>query len=170
VPAHGSACVWGDRGSLALRDEAEKSKLQSLIVSHSATSAGAVGDPTVDTDYALCIYDETANAFALAARIDVPAGAGWQAIDATRFQYKDPTGSVNGVQRLRIDGKTNRSKVQLKAKGATVPLPGPVAPDRYFARDNEVIVQLRNTAGGCWSLRLTSDQKNGATEFKAKRQ
>ncbi len=169
VPAHASACVYADRGSLALRDEPAASKLQWLIASHDTTSAAAVGDPTVDTDYALCIYDETANVPALAARLDVPAGSGWQAIAATRFQYKDAAGGVNGVQRLRIDGKANGSKVQLKAKGANVPLPGPVAPDRYFTRDRRVVVQLRNTVGGCWTLSLSSDKKNSATEFKAKR-
>jgi cysteine-rich repeat protein len=169
VPAHASACFYGDRGGLALRDESAKRKLQSLIVSHQVASPGSVGNPTVDTDYALCIYDETAHVPVLAARIDVAAGAGWQAIDPTRFQYKDAAGSVNGVQRLRIDGKPKGSKVLLNAKGLNVPLPGPVASDRYFARDPHVVVQLRNTVGGCWTLSLSSDKQNTATEFKAKR-
>ena len=125
-----------------------QAEAQSLIVSHVATSPAEVGNPTVDTDYALCIYDETANVPALAARIDVPAGSGWQAINPTRFQYKDVAGSVNGVQRLRIDGKAKGTKVQLQAKGPSIPLPGPVASDRYFVRDDHVIVQLRNTAEG----------------------
>jgi cysteine-rich repeat protein len=168
VPANASQCGYGDHGLLALRDDA-KPKLQSLIVSHDSTSPGEVGNPTVDTDYALCIYDETANVPALAARIDVPAGSGWQAINPTRFQYKDVAGSVNGVQRLRIDGKAKGTKVQLLAKGPNIPLPGPVASDRYFARDDHVTVQLRNTVGGCWTLRLSSDQRNTATEFKAKK-
>jgi cysteine-rich repeat protein len=170
LPAHVSACDYGGQGYLKLGDDGSaKRKLQLLSVSHQPTTPASVGNPTVDTSYAVCIYDETANVPALAARIDVPAGAGWQAINPTRFQYKDATGSVNGVQRLRVDGKTNGSKVQLHAKGSNLPLPGPVATDRYFARDNEVIVQLRNTVGGCWHLSLSSEQKNTATEFKAKR-
>ncbi len=76
---------------------------------------------------------------------------------------------MNGVQRLRIDGKAKGTKVQLQAKGPSIPLPGPVASDRYFARDDHVTVQLRNTAGGCWTLRLSADQRNTATEFKAKK-
>jgi len=169
VPAPASQCAYGAHGSLIVRDDGgAKRKLQTLMVSNDTVTPAEVGDPTVDTDYALCIYDETANVGALAARIDVPAGAGWQAINPTRFQYKDSAGAVNGVQRLRVDGKTKGSKVQLFAKGPNVPLPGPVAPDRYF-RDDHVIVQLRNTVGGCWTLRLSDEQKNSATEFKAKR-
>ncbi|MCC6766287.1 MAG: hypothetical protein IT293_16630 [Deltaproteobacteria bacterium] len=170
VPAPASQCAHGDHGSLILRDDGgAKRKLQALVASHRAVTPAEVGDPTNDTDYALCIYDETANVGALAARIDVPAGAGWQAAGPTRVQYKDAAGTVHGVRRLRVDGKPTGAKVKLSAKGPSVPLPGPAAPDRYFVRDPHVIVQLRNSAGGCWTLRLSDDQKNSATEFKAKR-
>jgi hypothetical protein len=145
-----------------------KAKLQWKMESRRATTAGAVGNPTVDTAYAVCIYDEVANVATLAGRLDVPAGANWQAINATRFQYKDPTRSVNGIERLRIDGKRKKTKLQLEAGGVALPLPGPVAPDRYFAADDVVTVQLRNTVGGCWSIGFSTPLQNTGDRFKAK--
>jgi cysteine-rich repeat protein len=169
VPAPPSQCAYGIRGAIDIRDEADaaKDKLQWQQALHDPASPGSLGNPAVDTDYALCIYDEVADVATLTARIDVPAGANWQTINPTRFQYKDPTRSVNGVERLRIDGKPKGLKLHLKAARAALPLPGPVTPDRYFADDDRVHVQLRNGVGGCWSLTFGGVQQNTATRFKA---
>lgn len=164
------SCMVDERGRLDLRDPPSDAKAK--LVWEMTSSYGAppewIGDPTVDTDYAICVYDETANVASLAARIDVPAGATWQKISPTRFDYKDPTRSMLGVERLRIDGKPKKTKFQLKADGAMLPLPGPVASDRYFAADNVVTVQLRNTAGGCWRIGFGAAQQNTGDRYKAK--
>jgi hypothetical protein len=72
------------------------------------------------------------------------------------------------VDRLRVDAKPTGDKLTLSAARANLPLPGPVAPDRYFAQDDHVIVQLRNTAGGCWNVRFGGSLKNTATRYQAK--
>jgi cysteine-rich repeat protein len=170
VPAPFTQCFYDHRGALNLHDPPSdaKAKLQWQMATRSSTTPAAVGNPTVDTDYAVCVYDEADNVATLAFRVDIPAGANWRAIDPTRFDYKDKTRNVNGVERLRIDGKEKGTKLQLKAGGASLPLPGPIAPDRYFAADNIVTVQLRNTVGGCWSIGFGGAAQNSGERFKAK--
>jgi cysteine-rich repeat protein len=172
APAPLSVCVWDHRAALDLRDRAPgaPNTLGWQWRSTRATTAAAVGDPTVDTAYALCLYDEVAGSAALAARVDVPAGAGWRMLgtSGSRFEYKDRAGSADGVERVRVDGKPNGVKLQLKAAKAGLVLPGPVAPDRYFVQDGNVFAQLRNTAGGCWSVRFGDAVVNDPARFKAK--
>jgi hypothetical protein len=172
VPAPIARCVWDHHAAIDIRERAPSAPngLKWQWRSTRATSAADVGNPTVGTDYALCLYDEVANSASLAGRVDVPAGAGWRALgnSGTRFEYKDGTGTVNGVERVRVDGKPNGVKLQLKATKPGLALPGPVAPDRYFAQDHDVFLQLRNTAGGCWSVRFSDAIQNAAVRFKAK--
>jgi cysteine-rich repeat protein len=172
VPAPIARCVWDHHAAIDVRDRAPSAPntLTWQWRSTRATTAADVGTPTVDTGYALCLYDEVASSATLAARIDVPAGAGWRAVgtSGTRFEYKNRVGSVHGVERLRVDGKPNGVKLQLKAAKPGLVLPGPVAPDRYFAQDAQVFAQLRNTAGGCWSVRFSEAVANVAARFKAK--
>ena len=117
----------------------------------------------------MCIYDETAQAPALAVGVGVEPGPRWTN-SGSGFRYKDLTASQQGAQKIRIkSGNPGRDKLQAKASGLQLPLPGPVLPGQYFQQQDNVTVQLINDAGGCWEAVFPpGSAKNTATLYRAK--
>jgi YVTN family beta-propeller protein len=139
-------------------------------------SIATLGDPTVGTTYAFCIYDEVNQVPALKLNVVVPAagtcgsGACWKAL-SSGFRFKDIAGSHQGAQTLLFKGgKPGKDKLMVKGGGATLPLPGPVNPFQYFRQQNDVTVQLVNDAGNCFeSVFSPADaSKDTSTLYKAK--
>jgi cysteine-rich repeat protein len=103
------------------------------------------GDPTVDTTYALCVYEiaEMPGGYDYVANVRYEnvfgAGPGWKKV-ANGYNYyaKTPAG---GSVKLRI-----RPLTRLAIRGAAAELPGPVSGTAYFGR---IIFGLVNTAGYC---------------------
>ena len=89
---------------------------------------------------------------------EIPAGPPWvaKAGSGPNFLYLDPTGSTEGIEkiRLRTNGKGNKTVLRLDARGLNMTLPGPFSGEQYFAQDPEVIVQIENSEGGCWQIEL----------------
>jgi hypothetical protein len=109
-----------------------------------------VGDPTTTTRYALCAYDETAQTPTLAVGIGIEPGPLWSTT-SSGFRFKDITTSQQGAHKIGIKGgSSGRGKLQAKASGLQLPLPGAVDSTRYFNQQDDVTVQLVNDAGGCW--------------------
>jgi len=65
--------------------------------------------------------------------------------------------------------RNTASKIALKAGGANLPTPPAVDESRLFAQDPEVVVQLGNTEGMCWSARFVAGRTshNSPLRFKA---
>lgn len=130
-------------------------------------AAGEFGDPTVATDYAICVYDAAAGAASLALRADVPggpcgAGACWRATKRG-FEYKDRF-ATRGITKIQlIAGPAGKSRVAVA--GGTVAL-GPIA--LPMAQDPTVTVQLRNAAGKCWGTTHATAKNNDATRFTSR--
>jgi hypothetical protein len=111
-----------------------------------ATDLAELGDPTVDTDYQLCVWAVSGGEPMLVADPFVPAGAGWAAKKGG-FRYKAAAGAnADGVRRVRLragpDGKT---RLKLRAKGAAVEKPA-----LPLAEGDTAVVQLHNSLGACW--------------------
>ncbi len=137
------------------------------------TVLGDMGDPRPvnGTIYTLCTYDETGGVPALEAQSIVPPGGTcsgkpcWKATGSKGFKYKDSLASAAGVRSVILKtGASGKAKVIFKGKGSSVALP-PLA----LSQDQKVIVQLKNTAGGCWETRFSGPPiKNTTTQFKDK--
>jgi hypothetical protein len=108
------------------------------------------GDPTLSSDYSLCIYDSAARRMAL----NVPAAATcvdrpcWSLLgrpdDVKGYRYRDRNLVHDGVQAVLLkSGTDQRAKIALKGKGSglVVPAPGSFAP--------KLTVQLIRS-GECW--------------------
>jgi len=133
-----------------------------------ATSLGDYGDPTADTDYALCIYDgdttlqtETAapapGTDSLVVSIDAPAGAGWVTGKRDSGFFYSSSGTPDGLRSLvLLTGDEGLATVTLSGRGGAelgLDAVDAVDPDR-------VISQVQNSDGGCWGAAVTVDLRN----------
>jgi hypothetical protein len=136
-------------GRLGIRDSAspEGDALKLMLSLH----GGEIGDPTVSTSYALCLFDSVAGQSVLVDQIEIPAGAPWSP-KGGGFGYLDPAGSVEGIKKASVRSLSNgqNAKLVIKASGANMTLPAPYG-DGYLALDPQVVVQVENSAGACWS-------------------
>jgi cysteine-rich repeat protein len=132
-----------------------------------------LGSPAVDTDYTLCVYDETASVPALYMGRTIPGGsAAW--VDkgpGKGVQYKDKLGTSDGFVKVQVrPGSSGKSKAQVRLKGAGLALPGPNAGSEYFDQDPRITVQLINELGVCWTSEFTpaGTKRNDSSQFNAK--
>jgi hypothetical protein len=149
-----------------------RSRMQWKWTKGDEVAIDALGQPSADTSFALCIYDTTSSAATLAATLYVGSGSNWMDKSPNGWSYSDTDGTQAGVRKLSLKvGPTGKSKVLLAAKGAGIPLPGAFSSDSYFDQDPSVVVQLRKIGGSggdtCWTSSLTSSSVNSATTFKA---
>jgi len=148
-PAMPAICRAAGDAKLQLVDRSpdEKDQLQWRWLKGAVTTLADFGDPLATDHYALCLYDDTG----LRATVEIPPGGlcrgrpCWQS-KAGGFVYRDKDATPFGVTQLTLKpGAAGRASVQLKAKGALVPLPP--LPSLSGTLD----VQLRNQANGnCW--------------------
>ena len=167
-------CRAAEKSKLAVREKssAEKNRIGWKWTRGEATDLADFGDPTVSTDLALCVYDRTTDAPALVVESGIGAGPLlWSGSDSG-FKYKDKSGFAGGATRIQLRaGADGNAKIQFKGEGLALPLPGPVAEDRYFDVDPDVTVQLIGSdTPACWSSTFSSQgtKKNKADSFKAK--
>ncbi len=109
------------------------------------------GDPTIDTAYALCVYDYTAGipSVAFSARVE-PSGTCqdkpcWKK-QARRFKYYDRYTNDEGVKQMSLYSNKKNTRLHFRVKGVnahTLPLP--------LSQSPHIVVQLANSNGKCWS-------------------
>ncbi len=127
------------------------------------------GTPATSTPYTLCVYDTTATTSSLKASIDIAASSLWKSKDASTLQYRDKNGVSDGVLKAQLKaGEAGKTKVKIGAGGMNLPLPAP-AGATFFRQDPNVVVQLVNGAGKCWTSQFAPDQTktNDVANFKA---
>jgi hypothetical protein len=140
-----------------------------------AVDQAALGDPEAATSWTLCIYDSTFDVPFLAGSVTVgPSASLWASSDPKGWKYKDKAGSQNGVTGVSLKtGVAGKPKAQVKAAGASLPLPVPVDTMRYFDQSSTVTVQLvkEGGAGGdlCWTSEFdaAATKLNTPAKFKA---
>jgi hypothetical protein len=119
------------------------------------TTAAELGDPTVDTRYAVCVWDDVAGTPTLVMEAVAPPAGNcigrpcWRALgDGDGFRYRDPGRLPSGLDQLTLRaGPLGRSTVSVRGRG--VSLPDPPTP---FQQDPHVTVQLVNSLGNCWGV------------------
>ena len=137
-----------------------------------ATALADFGDPSVDTGFALCVYEDQTGFSRVEHVVDSaiePGGtcAGlpcWKDAGAKGFRYKDKDATPDGVKRLVLKpGAGGKAKIAAKGVGVGLAQPAlPLAPP--------VRVQLQASNGECWeSVFEAGDvQKSTPQTFVAK--
>jgi hypothetical protein len=138
------------RSRLLLREKAsspKRNRVKWKLKKGQAMTLADLGDPTVDTDYELCVYVEVAGVCWLVLHPDALAGPGWKA-RRNGFTYKwKPGVHPEGLRKVRLrTGPDRKSRVIVKGKGEllelrTLPMP----------QGAHILTQLYSSAGQCWS-------------------
>jgi cysteine-rich repeat protein len=148
-----------------------KDKLKWKFKGGPAVVQADLGQPNVDTKYALCVYDETLATPARVASIEIaPGSTTWETKDPKGFAFKTKSEIYNGVSKVSLKtGEDGTSSASLLAKGNNVPMPEPVGMVKYMNMQSKVTVQLINDATStCWQSEFTSAKKNTGQSFLAK--
>lgn len=164
-PTFPQSCRTAEKSLLSfkIKSDATKNKLLWKWLKGTATSQTEFGDPTVGTEYALCIY--AGSAALVATETVIPPGGAWKTLGTKGFKYDDAGGAVHSINRVLLKGSTeNKSKVLIKGKGGALPFVLPPLTD-------PITVQLYNGSNGlCWSAdySLAQMQRNEVDQLKAK--
>jgi len=162
TPACG--CREATQSSLVLKDRAhdEWDVLWFKWIKGAETTTAEFGDPALDTDYALCLYD----ADGLIASLEIAGGdAAWSPLSRERgFRYRDTTGSQDGVTKILLrSGTEGKTKFVMKGRGLNLP-------DVALELGAPVTVQLVNQASRlCWTATYGGPgmRRNDAERFQA---
>jgi len=139
------------RASLKLRDATPDTGDQIVWKwkKGAATSAADLADPLGTSDYALCLFDESAATPARLLGALAPAGGQcgsrpcWST-SSTGARYADPAQTPDGLDRIKLHiGTEGRASATVRGRGAdldfpSLPLPTPLR------------VQLQAEGGACW--------------------
>ncbi|HEY0302807.1 MAG TPA: hypothetical protein VGC36_15780 [Rhizomicrobium sp.] len=128
-----------------------------------------LGAPETGADsYTLCIYDTGA----LVSTLDIPGGADWSrrpgpsGQDLLRYKPSKPY-APHGVKKLNLHNKAGgAAKFTFQASDSLLPMP-----PMPVTTPEDVVLQLTNSAGGCWEANFTAAHPisvNTAQNFKAK--
>jgi len=127
-----------------------------------ATSFPDFGNPFLETDYVLCVYDAAAEAQPRLSAV-APAGGScgrscWSSIVGYKFRDRRRTLGL-GTLRL-LDGADQQAKIIAKAGGPVIDVSSlPLVPP--------VTVQLQHTDGGCWQATYSAPLVNDGFQFRA---
>ena len=166
-PQEPANCLAAPKAKLQILTSgpAEDHKLSWQWTAGDAFDQGALGSVGVSSQYALCVYDGSSTEYVERGSLQLATGGYWTSKDPDGALYKDRQGSFGGVSRLQIrTGADGKAKVKLRADGANLL----VDSDVYTAAP-DVIVQLVNSDGTCWTSSFAGDQirTNEIGEFQA---
>jgi hypothetical protein len=170
VPA--DTCMGGaapERAVLSMRDHATnaaRDRLRFRSRRGEAVEVADFGDPTVDTDYQLCVYRVGPGGTELIADPLAPAGEGWKA-KRNGFRYKQRAdANADGLRKIRLRaGPDGKSRIAVKGKGELLALPA-----LPIAEDDALMVQLHNGAGACWEASFDAPRANTSTLYRSRGQ
>jgi hypothetical protein len=122
-----------------------------------AIDPAAFGDPSVNTDYTLTVYDQDR----LVAAFNAPASAFWSAT-SKGFRFSD-SDAINGVSKVSLqhgEAVPGKGKIDAKGRGTALALPvlGLVPP---------VAAVLTNSEDECWVAEYEFPNANDLFRFKA---
>jgi cysteine-rich repeat protein len=167
-----SACLTGASDSFQVKlPGGAKNQIKWKLSKGQAFTQADLGDPTTTTTYRLCVYDTTTGVASLKTSLVIPPNATtWHSKDPKGLAYVDKAGAQDGVTKAQLKtGPAGKTKVQLSAKGTSLPAITPFSGTELYDKDPKVTVQLLNSATStCWSTDFTNAKKNTATSFSAK--
>jgi hypothetical protein len=123
------------------------------------TTTAEFGDPTVDTRYTVCVWDDVAGVPTLVMETIAPPAGNcvgrpcWRQLEnGAGFRYRDPGRLPNGLDHLTLRaGPLGRSSVRVQGRGVALPdAPTP------FQQDPHITVQVVNSLGNCWGADYVS--------------
>jgi cysteine-rich repeat protein len=131
------------------------------------------GNPTANTSYQLCFYDDLFGTPDLQFDVAIPAGgvcAGkpcWQAKGTSGFAYADPNLTPSGIEKATIRAKAGgKAQIAVSGRGGRLALPSVAGPNEIFPFNfGWAVVMVDNDSGQCW-IAASGASKNSRRRFK----
>ena len=161
APAPASGCGTAVRGKLLVRESVDPARSRWAWKWKGGTIDPAdMGDPTAETDVAVCVYDA---AGVLVGGQILHGAAAWRAINRG-FEYRDKTLARDGFQKIKIRTGTPSLNAYIQAKGKGAGIGNPTLP-----AVPPITAQLVNLdTGKCWSSTFASTTENLGSRVAAK--
>jgi hypothetical protein len=133
-----------------------------------------LGAPDLTTHYSLCVFDHLGNTPVFALGFNIPPSGTWTQRGTCSFVYKDRDATLvgGGLRTLSVAASADpdrSSRVAMTAKGQQLDLPPPFDPDRFFALEPSLKIQLSNDQGQCWESEFDEPFINAPSRFKTRR-
>ncbi len=172
-PTADPSCGTGTKSSVIVADSADdfNDSIKWKLGGGPETTQIDLGDPEFsNTTYYLCVYDTSGGGQFLATQLTIPASENWSNKDPKGLGYKDSEGLSDGVTKIGIKtGAAGASKVQVIAKGLSLPMPAPASGTAFFNAAGPIVVELRSTASPlCWSSSFPTPTVNSVSKYSAK--
>jgi len=160
APTPASGCNTAVRGKLTVRENADPARSRwSWKWKGGTIDAADVGDPTAETDVAVCVYDATGTLFGGQV---FHGGVAWRTIKRG-FEYRDKTLANHGFQKIKIRTGTPSLGAYVQAKAKGVGIGNPALP-----ATTPITAQFLNLdSGKCWSSEFTTTRRNQADRLTA---
>ena len=128
------------------------------------TEKSALGDPTADTEYRICITDFSDITIPRLVNWQlIPPGESWR-LTKSGFKYKSKDGAPDGITKIKIQADIVPKKAVIKIKGKDALLP-----ELPLQQNTRMAIQLINDLGECWDSEfLFPAAKNDEKGFKDK--
>jgi hypothetical protein len=152
-------CAGAPKGRVSIKKGGDPTKDKWSWKWQGATvDASDVGDPSTQTDVAVCVYD--ANGALLGGSVR-PGITHWK-VSGSGARYSDPTLSRFGLKKIKVKvGTGSKGKIEVKAKGAATG----VSP---LAATFPLTAQLANLdSGPCWESVFTTPKRNDPGNISA---
>jgi hypothetical protein len=122
------------------------------------------GDPTEDTDYQLCLYEERDVGTQLISSPGAPAGRSWRRRGES-FQFRlGRDARSQGLDEVRLRaGNRGRGAIAARGRGEALELPELPLPG-----DADLTVQLHSSDGACWTATFSDPRSNSRTRYSAR--
>lgn len=140
-------CKRSDKARFSLRGSATgRRRLVWKWASGASSTDADFGAPATSTDLALCVYRDDGGGAVLAGEVGVRPGSAWARSRGSRFLYKDPSGSSDGVVLAKLLARS-RERVSLLVKAAS---PGLAMTSADVDGAVALAVQFVSESGVCW--------------------
>lgn len=116
-----AGCAAAAKGVVLIKHppgDPSKSKLVWKWINGNAP-IGSFGNPILDADLSLCVYENAAGVPSLVA--DVPSGAGWSSPGAGKLQYLGDL-TADGIQQIKLKPGAGNAKILVKGRGPNLAL------------------------------------------------
>jgi cysteine-rich repeat protein len=166
-PLEPATCLAAPKAKLQILTSgpAEDHKLSWQWTAGDAFDQSVLGLVGVSSEYALCVYDGSSGEYVERGSPHLAVGYNWTSKDPKGALYKDNQSAFGGVSKLQLrTGADGKAKVKLRADGANL-----VIGSAVYTAAPDVIVQLVNSDGTCWTSSFAGDQiqTNEIGEFQA---
>ncbi len=123
-----------------------------------------LGNPLAHTAVQLCVYTPSAIITAMVPGGDVCGGRPCWAQTAGGFRYRDPAGTMRGIQRARMSIRSDKSMLSFDGRGAALPMPAPLP---IASTVTAQLLVFEPGATRCWEAVYTVPTVSTNTQLRA---